>query len=179
MRRAVAYTIAALDAAAAIDVDRTDEDRAFFTEEKKKRLAVSEALATADNNLTAFELGTGLINQVKVTLGDAVLDRCIGASAARTKLELRNTPGLGAQHVFGNRTDDLMRQPLRLEPSAVREAAERLDDIHDFPGKEEMKHIARLIVRVLNNVDNQDIEQEVRSEVIQICSRFPLPGTDK
>ena len=45
-------------------------------------------------------------------------------------------------------------------------------------GKEEMKHIALLIVRVLNNPGDQDIEKQVRHEVSQLCSRFPIPGID-
>ncbi len=44
--------------------------------------------------------------------------------------------------------------------------------------KEEMKHIASLIVRVMNNLGNTDIENQVRQEVLQICQRFPIPGID-
>jgi len=43
-------------------------------------------------------------------------------------------------------------------------------------GKEEMKHVASLIVRVITNLGNQDIENQVRQEVAQICQRFPVPG---
>jgi glycine hydroxymethyltransferase len=42
-------------------------------------------------------------------------------------------------------------------------------------GKEEMKQIADMIARVLNNPDDSNIENQVKQEVIQICSRFPLP----
>jgi len=45
-------------------------------------------------------------------------------------------------------------------------------------GKEEMKHIASLIVKVVTNIGNPDIENQVRQEVSQICSRFPVPGID-
>jgi len=45
-------------------------------------------------------------------------------------------------------------------------------------GKEEMKIIASLVVRILTNPDNPDVEKEVRQEVSQICSRFPVPGID-
>ncbi len=45
-------------------------------------------------------------------------------------------------------------------------------------GQEEMKHIASLIVKVINNTDNQDIENQVSQEVSQICYRFPVPGID-
>jgi glycine hydroxymethyltransferase len=46
-------------------------------------------------------------------------------------------------------------------------------------GKEEMKTIASLIVRVITNIGNTDIENEVHQEVKKICSRFPIPGIDK
>ena len=45
-------------------------------------------------------------------------------------------------------------------------------------GKEEMKHIASLIVKVITNIGNPDIENQVHQEVSQICSRFPLPRID-
>ncbi len=43
-------------------------------------------------------------------------------------------------------------------------------------GKEEMKHIARLILKITTNIDNSDIENQVDQEVKQLCSRFPVPG---
>jgi len=45
-------------------------------------------------------------------------------------------------------------------------------------GKEEMKRIALLIVKVITNIGNPDIENQVYQEVSQICSRFPVPGID-
>ena len=45
-------------------------------------------------------------------------------------------------------------------------------------GKEEMQHIARLIVKVIKNVDDEKIIEEVRQEVAQMCRRFPVPGID-
>jgi len=45
-------------------------------------------------------------------------------------------------------------------------------------GKEEMKQIAALIVKVLRNISRPDVQNQVRQEVIQICSRFPVPGID-
>jgi len=45
-------------------------------------------------------------------------------------------------------------------------------------GKEEMKQVASLIVKVITNPGNPDIENQVRQEVSQICSRFPIPGID-
>ncbi len=45
-------------------------------------------------------------------------------------------------------------------------------------GKEEMKCIASLIVKIITNIGNPDIQQQVSQEVSQICSRFPVPGID-
>ena len=45
-------------------------------------------------------------------------------------------------------------------------------------GKEEMKHIDALIVKVITNIGNSDIENQVSREVSQICQRFSVPGID-
>ena len=45
-------------------------------------------------------------------------------------------------------------------------------------GKEEMKQIASLVVRIINNLGDPEIEKQVSQEVSQICSRFPVPGID-
>ena len=45
-------------------------------------------------------------------------------------------------------------------------------------GKEEMKHIASLIIKVITTIGNSDIQSQVNQEVNQICSRFPVPGID-
>jgi len=45
-------------------------------------------------------------------------------------------------------------------------------------GKEEMKHIASLIMKVITNSGNTDVENQVNQEVRQICARFPIPGLD-
>jgi len=45
-------------------------------------------------------------------------------------------------------------------------------------GAEEMKLIASAIAKVITNIDNRGIQNQVRQEVSQICQRFPLPGVD-
>ena len=45
-------------------------------------------------------------------------------------------------------------------------------------GREEMKHIASLIVKVITNIGNPNVQNQVRQEVAQICHRFPVPGID-
>ena len=45
-------------------------------------------------------------------------------------------------------------------------------------GKEEMKRIASLIVKVITNIGDLDIQNQGKHEVSQICLRFPVPGID-
>ena len=45
-------------------------------------------------------------------------------------------------------------------------------------GPQEMRDIARLIVRVLSNMEDTAVEKEVREEVEGITSRFLVPGLD-
>jgi glycine hydroxymethyltransferase len=43
-------------------------------------------------------------------------------------------------------------------------------------GKEEMKLIAGLIVKVVTHADSTKVRDEVKREVSEICRRFPVPG---
>ena len=45
-------------------------------------------------------------------------------------------------------------------------------------GTEKMKHIASLMVKVITNIGNLNIHEQVSQEVSQLCSRFPVPGID-
>jgi glycine hydroxymethyltransferase len=45
-------------------------------------------------------------------------------------------------------------------------------------GKEEMKLIAALIVKVIKKADDQKNLDSARAEVTQMCRRFPVPGID-
>jgi len=45
-------------------------------------------------------------------------------------------------------------------------------------GEVEMKQIASLIVRVIDNIDNTEIQNQIKGEVGGICQRFPIPGID-
>ncbi|MBA7644435.1 Serine hydroxymethyltransferase [subsurface metagenome] len=45
-------------------------------------------------------------------------------------------------------------------------------------GAEEMKLIASLIVKVITNIDDLNIQNQVKEEVSQICQLFPVPGID-
>jgi len=45
-------------------------------------------------------------------------------------------------------------------------------------GVKEMKRIAALIVNIINHIDDLNIQQQVREEVVQMCHSFPVPGID-
>ena len=45
-------------------------------------------------------------------------------------------------------------------------------------GKEEMRQIAGLIVKVIKNIDKEKVIEEVGRQVAAICRRFPVPGID-
>jgi glycine hydroxymethyltransferase len=40
----------------------------------------------------------------------------------------------------------------------------------------EMKQVGEWIARVINNIDNEDVIAQVRSEVSELCARFPVYG---
>jgi len=44
--------------------------------------------------------------------------------------------------------------------------------------REEMERIASLIAKVITNIGDLDIQNQVKQEVSQICHRFPVPGSD-
>jgi glycine hydroxymethyltransferase len=45
-------------------------------------------------------------------------------------------------------------------------------------GKEEMKQIAALIVKVVTNISDNNLRRKVSQEVGEMCRRFPLPGVE-
>jgi glycine hydroxymethyltransferase len=46
-------------------------------------------------------------------------------------------------------------------------------------GVDEMLNIARLIVRTISNIDNEQIQKEISEEVKHMTSKFGVPGIDK
>lgn len=139
MRRALAYSIAALAAAAKLDVDRTDADRDFFKTERDALQPLYDALTAADAALTHHQLIEGLAKQAGVVLGDAVLDRGVRLGKARMKVELKAAGKADqADHVFGSDVRELVDAPLAQEPNLVLEAVGKFGQVADFAGKAEM-----------------------------------------
>lgn len=46
-------------------------------------------------------------------------------------------------------------------------------------GCEEMKQVARWIIKVLGNIDDAGVENEVHADVLALCQRHPVPGIDE
>jgi glycine hydroxymethyltransferase len=46
-------------------------------------------------------------------------------------------------------------------------------------GCEEMKQVARCIIKVLGNIDNAGVENEVHADVLALCQKHPVPGIDE
>ncbi|MBM3148781.1 MAG: serine hydroxymethyltransferase, partial [Chloroflexi bacterium] len=45
-------------------------------------------------------------------------------------------------------------------------------------GKEEIRQVASLIKKVLSHLGDKKVQAEVKREVTNLCSRFPIPGID-
>jgi glycine hydroxymethyltransferase len=43
-------------------------------------------------------------------------------------------------------------------------------------GTQEMKQVASFIIRVMADPENEQLQSEVREEVVALCQRFPIPG---
>lgn len=132
MTEAVATTLNAFEAASALDLDRSDEDRKFFGERRALLVPYKSQLLTARRAIEDHDLDLGGRLQLRVVFGDQVLDRGVSDGNARTKLALKNKPGLEASHVFGKNVATLTREKLALEPQKVLEAVDRLGDLPDF-----------------------------------------------
>lgn len=179
MRKAIHYSITALDAAAEIDLDASPEDREVLTQEKSKLEALTGPLAEAAHGLEAYDLGRGLRLQVAVELGDAVLDRGVREANARTKLALRNKSGLGAAHVFGRRVSELTSEKLRLEPGRVTQAAQRLLDLPDFDSRTEMKQdLEQRAKQQENLLQQRDQGERERNQLVSKAVRLVAEGSD-
>lgn len=146
MCNAVARTHNSLTIASQVDIDRTVDDRAFFDVEAKKLEVLRTALIQKSREIEDFRLGTADRNQAAVILGDTVLDRGVSRGNARTKMALKGTSGLGAEHVFGKQVTDIIAAPQKEEPALVRKAIGRLDDVPDYDEKASIR--SDLIARV-------------------------------
>ena len=132
MAHAISATIDAFDAAADLDMDRTDDDRAFFASRKALLVPHKSYLIDALRAIEDHDLNVGSRLQARVEMGDRVLDGGVSTGNARTKLALKGKSGLDASHVFGKNVATLTKEKIALEPEKVLLAVKRLDDLPDF-----------------------------------------------
>ena len=135
MTHAFADTIHALDSASELDRDRTDDDRKFFADRKTLLGPLLSQLIAARRAIEDHDLGDGSRLQMRVEIGDQVLDRGVSDGNTRTKLALKGKPGLEPSHVFGKNVATLTKEKIALEPAKVLEAMGRMADVPDFPEK--------------------------------------------
>ena len=133
MRRAIAYTIAALGAAAEIDFDLDEDKKKALAAEKTPLEPFVAALREAERAIEDYDLSDGLALQARVVLGDGVLDRGVRVGNGKTKIALKSKGGLDATHVFGTQVSELTDAPLKIEPAKVIAAMGRMADLAEFP----------------------------------------------
>lgn len=158
MLGAVATTINAFDAASELDLDRSDEDRAFFAARRSMLVPYKAQLLAARRALEDHDLDVDGRLQLRVVFGDQVLDRGVSDGNARTKLALKGKPGLEASHVFGKSVATLTREKLALEPQKVLEAMDRMSDLPDFAER------AAIVADLTKRADQQQSCLDDRSD---------------
>jgi glycine hydroxymethyltransferase len=46
-------------------------------------------------------------------------------------------------------------------------------------GTNEIKRIAEMIMKIINNINDLETQAQIKKEVVEMCSQFPVPGIDK
>lgn len=133
-------TIGALGAAIEMDIDRTAEDRTFFTSERTTLQGHFDRVFEADQAVTKHALLVHAPRQSAVVLGDNVLDRGVRGAKTRMRLELKTSsmPD-GADHVFPSDISEITDAERRVEPQLVLNATAKFDQVPDFHGKAQLK----------------------------------------
>jgi hypothetical protein len=136
----LATTLGAFTAAIDMDVDRSDDDRLFFTNERAVVQASFTKLFDADQAVTKHLLLVKMPRQATVVVGDNVLDRGARNSKSRMRLELKTSamPG-GEDHVFPSDISEITDAERRVEPQLVLSAVAKFDQVPDFTGKADVK----------------------------------------
>jgi hypothetical protein len=173
MLRALAYTLAALEAAADLDADTSAEDRVYFADEKTRLLGSFEQLEAADHNYTRHQVKEMARLQARVILGDNSLDRGVRAAKIRLKVETLSSRSGNDEEVFGTNLSDIVEAPLRNEPGLVQQALVKLDLLPDFPTKAEIK--ADLASRVERQI--QVLKERDEGEYTRIVLKNLLLNT--
>lgn len=138
--RELATTIGALTAAIDVDIDRSTDDRLFFTTERATVQGCFDKVFNADSAVTRHLLLVRLPRQSAIVVGDQVLDRGVRGGKSRMRIELKNStmPG-GEDHVFPSDISDITDAERRVEPQLVLGVLAKWDQVPDFSGKADIK----------------------------------------
>lgn len=135
MLKALAYTSNAFDAAISLDVDRSDDDRAFFTAEKATIDALFDEIESIHRNVMLHLYRVQQKFQARIELGDSVLDRGIRAGKRRMGLELQHIDADAANRAFHTDISEIVDAERHVEPGLALECVDRFKTVPDFPGK--------------------------------------------
>jgi hypothetical protein len=170
---AVAHSSNGLDAAADIDIDRSDDDRTFFRTEQTGLATLLGQLVGAQRAVEDHDRDVGTRLQVRVVMGDKVLDRGVESGNTLAKNGLKGKSGLGADHVFGQRVTELTEEKLEEEPRAVKKAVGRMNDVADFVGKQEViKDLTRRADTQQGCLDQRKAGRDTRDALVSTRDRL-------
>lgn len=138
--RELATSIGALTAAIQMDIDRSDDERLMFTNERAGLQKSFDDVFAADQAVTRHLLLVKMPQQAAIIVGDNVLDRGTRAGKARMRLELKSStmPG-GEDHVFPADISEITDAERRVEPQLVLKAVAKFDQVPEFNGKAQVK----------------------------------------
>jgi hypothetical protein len=163
MRTALALSMASLAAAGVLDIDRSDDDRAFFTAEHDALDVHFKAVTIAHQSAQAHKLLVTQVNQARVQLGDVVLDRGVSKGKARMKVELQDSAmANGADHVFGNNVSEITTAERAQEPALVLQAVAKFSQVPAFAGKAEL---AMDLTTRANNQQKNFADREIANTI--------------
>lgn len=180
MERALAFTIAKLQAAVEMDMDLTQADRDALSKEVEP---LKIQLNNVTNSRKALEdhIANVMIHlQARVIMGDDVLDKGLRNAKRLMNLKFqRSEMSDGADFVFGKDISDLTDAELRFEPQMVMKAIARFDQVPHFDGKDEMRadlqKRAEQQQQALNDRDNGEFS---RAQFNSAMVRHIADGSD-
>jgi hypothetical protein len=179
MMDALSHSSNALDAVADLDVDRSDDDRDFFRAQQANLAVLLGQLIGAFRALEDHDRGARTRLQVRVVIGDKVLDRGVESGNTLTKNALKDKPGLGADHVFGKRVTELTEEELEKEPGEVKKAMGRMANVPDFAGKQGIvDDLRRRADRQQGCLDERRAGREAREQLESTLDRLVHQGAE-
>lgn len=151
MKRALNFTIAALDAAASLDLERSNEDRQFFAQQKQILQEMLERVSRDEERLVFHLQKERTRLQAHVLMSSNLLERGVRAAKVHMKTMLRLTMPEAADLVFGSNIAKLISGEMRTTTALVMKAIDRFENVSDFSGKQELKSSLEQRVQQLNN----------------------------